>query len=51
MIGRITVKFRRAAGNKGRIVFEAAPSGRKSWRSREATRQREVLHDYWNSAR
>jgi hypothetical protein len=51
MIGRFSLRFRRAAGNKGRIVVENAHEGRKTWRASEASRHREVLNDHWDSAR
>ncbi len=51
MIGRISFRFRRAAGNKDRIVLEAARTGRKSWRASEASGHREVLHDQWGGFR
>ena len=51
MIGRISARFRRVAGSRGRIVVEAARTGRKSWRASEASRHREVLHDQWDGNR
>jgi hypothetical protein len=51
MIGRLSVRFRRAAGSRGRIVVEAAPSANKSWRTNEANRHREVLDDIWLGSR
>jgi hypothetical protein len=51
MIGRLSVRFRRAAGGRGRIVVEAAPSANKGWRTNEATRHREVLDDIWLGSR
>lgn len=51
MIGRISFRFRRAVGSKARVVVEAAHTGQKSWRAREASRQREVLIDHRDGAR
>ncbi|MGO9343793.1 MAG: hypothetical protein ACLP6E_14940 [Acidimicrobiales bacterium] len=45
MLGRISFRFRRAAGSKGRIFVEDAHPGRKTWRAAEASRHREVLHN------
>ncbi len=45
MLGRISFKFRRAAGFKARIFVEGAHPGSKTWRASEASRHREVMHD------
>jgi hypothetical protein len=51
MMGKIAVRFRRTASGRGRIVVEAARTGRSSWRASEASRHREVLNDHWLGAR
>jgi hypothetical protein len=51
MSKRISARLRRAAGVRGRIVMEAAPSSNRSWRTTESTGHREVLNDVWLGSR